>query len=75
MSRYDDIIDLPAPEPKKHRRMPMRDRAAQFAPFATLRGFDEAVDASAKYVERLYETNKQTDDNLANMRMDEGGKL
>ena len=32
--KYDDIIDLPHPEPQTHSRMPMRDRAAQFAPFA-----------------------------------------
>ena len=32
--KYDDIIDLPHPEPQTHPRMPMRDRAAQFAPFA-----------------------------------------
>ena len=31
--KYDDIIDLPHPEPQTHPRMAMRDRAAQFAPF------------------------------------------
>ena len=36
--KYDDIIDLPHPEPQTHPRMPMRDRAAQFAPFAALTG-------------------------------------
>ena len=35
---YDDIIDLPHPEPQTHPRMPLRDRAAQFAPFAALTG-------------------------------------
>ena len=27
--KYDDIIDLPHPEPQTHPRMPMRDRAAE----------------------------------------------
>lgn len=36
--KYDDIIDLPHPEPQTHPRMAMRDRAAQFAPFAALTG-------------------------------------
>ena len=31
------------PEPKKHKRMPMGNRAAQFAPFAALTGYDEQI--------------------------------
>ena len=31
---YDDIINLPHPTSAKHPRMPLSDRAAQFAPFA-----------------------------------------
>ena len=34
--RYDDIIDLPHYTSPIRPRMPLRDRAAQFAPFATL---------------------------------------
>ena len=30
---YDDIINLPHPTSVKHPRMPLSDRAAQFAPF------------------------------------------
>lgn len=41
--KYDDIIDLPHPEPQAHPRMPMRDRAAQFAPFAALTGHRAAL--------------------------------
>ena len=43
MGDYNDIIHLPHPEPKNHPRMPMEARAAQFAPFAALTGYD-AVD-------------------------------
>ena len=37
---YDDIINLPHYEPKHHPRMSMWNRAAQFAPFAALTGYD-----------------------------------
>ena len=37
---YADIINMPPhePDPIKHPRMPLYKRAAQFAPFAALRG-------------------------------------
>ena len=40
---YDDIIDLPHPEPQTHPRMPLHDRAAQFSPFAALTGHSAAI--------------------------------
>ena len=46
--KYDDIIDLPHPEPQTHPRMPMRDRAAQFAPFAALTGHRAALAETAR---------------------------
>ena len=46
--RYDDIIRLPHPDPKKHKRMAMTDRAAQFAPFAALTGFEASIDETAR---------------------------
>lgn len=36
--KYQDIIDLPHPEPMGRTRMSMESRAAQFAPFAALSG-------------------------------------
>ena len=32
------------PDPRYHTRMPMKNRAAQFAPFAALTGYEEAVE-------------------------------
>ncbi len=46
--RYDDIIDLPRPEPQRHPRMPRSERAAQFAPFAALTGFGEVIQDTAR---------------------------
>ena len=49
---YADIIGLPRWEPgKKHPRMSLHDRAAQFAPFAALVGYDEMVDEEARLTE------------------------
>jgi len=41
--QYDDIINLPHYDPKRHPRMFMRNRAAQFAPFAAVSGHDAAI--------------------------------
>ena len=46
--RYDDIIDLPRPEPQRHPRMPRLERAAQFAPFAALTGFEGVIEDTAR---------------------------
>ena len=41
---YADIIDLPRWEPgPKHPRMSLYKRAAQFMPFAAVRGYDEMI--------------------------------
>ncbi len=45
---YDDIINLPHYEPKRHPRMSMWNRAAQFAPFAALTGYDAAIQESGR---------------------------
>ena len=49
MNNYDDIINLPHPTSQKHKRMSLRDRAAQFAPFAALTGYDDAVEETARF--------------------------
>ena len=45
---YDDIIALPHHVSRNRPAMPMRDRAAQFAPFAALSGYGEAVAETAR---------------------------
>ena len=41
---YGDIIGLPHPVSARHRPMSLDERAAQFAPFAALKGFDDEID-------------------------------
>lgn len=48
--KYDDIIDLPHPTSKRHPRMSMEARAAQFAPFAALTGFGDVIEQTADRV-------------------------
>jgi hypothetical protein len=40
---YDDIINLPHHVSKRHQQMSMWSRAAQFAPFSALTGYDDAI--------------------------------
>ena len=40
---YEDIINLPHFHEPGKPYMPMRDRAAQFAPFKSLTGYDDMI--------------------------------
>ena len=42
-SKYDEIMGRPHHVSKTRPQMPMSDRAAQFAPFAALTGYDAAI--------------------------------
>ena len=52
---YDDIINLPPPISEKHPKMPIPDRAAQFAPFSAVVGHDAAVREVARITEKRAE--------------------
>ena len=52
---YDDIINLPHPTSVKHPRMPLSDRAAQFAPFAALSGHSTALAETARLTDQRME--------------------
>ena len=45
---YEDIVNLPHHVSTRHTPMPMIKRAAQFAPFAALAGFDDAIAETAR---------------------------
>ena len=46
--KYSDIINMPHHRSAKHKPMSLSDRAAQFAPFAALTGFDEKIGGAAE---------------------------
>ena len=56
---YDDIIDLPHHVSERHPRMSMMDRAAQFAPFAALTGYDAAIKETARLTDRKIELTEE----------------
>lgn len=57
---YANIIDMPRHISKTRRAMPLSDRAPQFAPFATLTGFEERVDEAARLTDRRGELDDET---------------
>lgn len=59
MGKYDDIIHLPHHVSEKHPQMPAGDRAAQFAPFAALTGYGDAIDESARLTETWTEPTEE----------------
>ena len=48
---YEDIVDLPPHISKKHPQPSMMDRAARFAPFAAITGYEEMVLEEARVTE------------------------
>ena len=46
--RYDDIVNLPHHQSKTRRHMSLHDRAAQFAPFAALNGYEDALEEAGR---------------------------
>lgn len=50
---YADMLDLPHPTSSRHPRMPIIDRAAQFAPFAALTGYDDAIEETARLTDEM----------------------
>lgn len=48
---YDDIINLPHHQSRKHPHMSRHQRAAQFMPFAALTGYNQVIEQTAKNAE------------------------
>lgn len=57
MGNYDDIIDFPHHVSNRHSQMSMWNRAAQFAPFAALTGYEEAIQDANRENKQLYKPN------------------
>ena len=55
MKDYSDIINMPHHVSNNRPQMSIRDRAAQFAPFAALTGYDDAVRETARQTNQKIE--------------------
>ena len=65
MSKYDDIINLNRPI-SKHKHQSIDSRAAQFAPFAALTGYDSAIKETARLTDEKIEVNDELREILNN---------
>ena len=68
-SPYADIIHLPHHVSQNHPQMPMLDRAAQFAPFAALTGYDDSIAETGRLTTERRELSEQEQNEL-NRRFD-----
>ena len=53
--KYNEIMGLPHHVSKNRPQMPMSDRAAQFAPFAALTGYDAAIKETGRLTDERIE--------------------
>ena len=53
--KYDEIMGLPHHVSKTRPQVPMSDRAAQFAPFAALTGYDAAIKETGRLTDERIE--------------------
>ena len=58
-NRYDEIMELPHHVSKTRPQMPMSDRAAQFAPFAALTGYDSAIKETGRLTDERIELDEE----------------
>ncbi len=65
--KYDEIMSLPHHVSKTRPQMPMSDRAAQFAPFAALTGYDSAIKETERLTDERIELDEEALSTL-NMR-------
>ncbi|MBQ4584507.1 MAG: hypothetical protein IJA94_06435 [Bacilli bacterium] len=65
MSKYDDIINLNRPI-SKHKHQSIDSRAAQFAPFAALTGYESAIKETARLTDEKIEVNDELREILNN---------
>ena len=65
---YNDIINNPHHTSKTRKRMSQTNRAAQFAPFAALTGYDAAIGEAARLTETKIELDDKTKE-ILNMKL------
>ena len=57
---YEDIINRPHHVSKTRPQMPMSDRAAQFAPFAALTGYESAIKETGRLTDEKIELDEES---------------
>ena len=75
MESYDNIIYLPHHVSQNHPQMPLRDRAAQLAPFAALTGYEAAVGETARQTTERRELDAQVAEELNRRLTDLAARL
>ena len=58
-NKYDPIMNLPHHVSMTRPQMPMSDRAAQFAPFAALTGYDSAIRETGRLTDEKIELDEE----------------
>lgn len=66
MNKYKDIINLPHHVSKTRKPMSLYNRAAQFAPFAALTGYDDAIKETARLTEQRIELSDEAKEIINN---------
>jgi hypothetical protein len=76
VGRYDDIINLSRPE-SSHPRRPISARAAQFASFKSLQGYEDDIKEQGRYVDKKIEISESKKESLDNIisKIDLSSKL
>ena len=59
IDKYRDMLYMDRPVSKSHTPMPLENRAAQFAPFAALTGYDNAVEETARLTTNKVELSEE----------------
>lgn len=64
LAAYADMLTLPHPEPRTRPRMPLANRAAQFAPFDALTGYGTLILETARETETEAELDESRKEQL-----------
>ena len=57
--KYGDIINLPHHVSTKHPKMSLDERSAQFAPFAALTGYEDAIEETARLTDERIDMDEE----------------
>lgn len=60
MDKYKDIINLPHKQSSRRPQMSRIDRAAQFAPFAALTGYDDAIKETGRLTDNEVDLSEES---------------